>query len=129
MVPSVALAVYLQAMEHFFSIYFNWKLRDPFFCEWMESLSTALGSEGKGFQTEWLSKQQLLPSTGSISKRHMSGSWTNNALLSTLTKLKVWPWEVAGHSSLRNCANSHRMLYSMPHWWTLGRRQKQSNPS
>ena len=129
-VPGVALAVYLQAMEHFFSIYFNRKLRDPFFCEWMESLSAALGSEGKGFQTERLSKQQLLPSTGSISECHMSGSWTNNAPLSTLTKLRVWPWEVAGHSSLRNCAHSHCMLYSMPHWWTSGRRrQKQSNPS
>lgn len=62
----------------------------------------------EGVLDEMAEQAAAAPSTDSISQCHMSGSWTNNAPLSTLTKLGVWPCEAAEHWSLRNCARTHQ---------------------
>lgn len=63
---------------------------------WREGVSDGMAEQAAAAPLHWLC----------LRVSHVR-SWTNNAPLSTLIKLRVWLWEVEGHSSLRNCAHTH----------------------
>lgn len=90
------------------------------------------GAGREGISDEMAEQAAAAPSTGSISQCHMSGSWTNNAPLSTLTELGVWPCEAAEHWGLRNCAHTHTGTLCGASLRPSGRaagRQVKTNPS
>lgn len=90
-------------------------LRDSFLS--LNGVTERCPGVGEGVSDRMAEQAAAAPLHCSISKCHMSGSWTNNAPLSTLTKLGVWPCEVAEHSSLRNCAHTHTPVpCAVSHW-------------
>lgn len=96
--PSVALAEYLHTLWSI-SLPTTFTESSGIHFPSLSGVSSGLCQRvERGGGSEGMAEQAAsAPSPASISECHMSASWTNNAPLCTLTKLMVWPCEVAGH--------------------------------